>query len=84
MKNHFETIHKTTVKTTVRFFKWIFFIIFLYIGFSIIYSFWHNPEFFEQVVALSVGGFFAFFMGYFGWRLAQIIEEWITGKKEEK
>jgi len=81
MKKQLKTIQQTTVKTTVHFLKWIFFLIFLYIGFTIVYSFWKNPDFFEQVVTLSVGGFFAFFMGYFGWRLAQLIEEWFKGKK---
>jgi len=81
MKKQLETIQKTTVKTTIHFFRWVFFLIFLYIAFTIIWGFWFKGnEFFEQVITFSVSGFFAFFMGYFGWRLAEIIEEWLRKK----
>jgi len=81
MKKQFAQLQQTTI----HFLRWVFFLIFLYIGFTIFWGLWYNPLFFEQVITFSVSGFFAFFMGYFGWRLAQIIEEWfskIPGKKK--
>ena len=85
MKKQFKKLHETTVKTTVSFLRWIFFLIFLYIGFTIIFGLWFKGmEFFSDVITFSVSGFFAFFMGYFGWRLAEIIEEWLKKTRGEK
>jgi len=87
MKKQFKKIQETTLQTTVSFLRWIFFLIFLYIGFTIIYGLWlDGMDFINSVMTFSVSGFFAFFMGYFGWRLAELIEEWLRktrGKKDE-
>jgi hypothetical protein len=83
VKRQLEEIRDKSVKTTIHFLRWIFFIIFIYIAFTIAYGLWlKGAEFFETVVNFSVGGFFAFFMGYFGWRLAEVIEDWL--RKKEK
>ena len=34
-----------------------------------------NEEYIQQIVTLSIGGFLGFFMGYFGWRAAMLVEE---------
>ena len=36
----------------------------------------------QMIVTYSITGFFTFFMGYFGWLLAQGMIEMITGNKE--
>jgi hypothetical protein len=40
-------------------------------------------EYVQIIVGYSIAGFFTFFMGYFGWLLAQGMIEMITGKKEK-
>jgi len=60
---------------TYKFLKWIFALIFLYIVVSILWLFLTKPQYVEQIVTLSIGGFIAFFMGYFGWRGGMIVEE---------
>lgn len=40
-------------------------------------------SFLRQVVTLSIGGFFGFFMGYFGWVLAHKLTRWLSGKERE-
>ena len=74
-------IPKTTVKTTTHLIKWAFLVIILYIIVTTVYGFYSQGlGFLDNVVTLSVGGFFAFFMGYFGWRLAESMEIWFTQK----
>ena len=85
MKKQLKTLQDTTVKTTFHILKWVFFLIFLYISFTIIWGFWTNrTEFFNNIITFSVSGFFAFFMGYFGWRLAEIVEKAMMKKIGEK
>jgi ABC-type enterochelin transport system permease subunit len=79
MKKQLKEIPLTTVKVTVYALRWIFLIIFLYIvGSMILFAINQRYEFLQQIIAWSVGGFFGFFMGYFGWLFAQHIVEWLT------
>ena len=80
-----ETATKTvryTVKTVI-----IFFI--LIIIYTVVVTIWgmlqKGTGFLEDIATLSVGGFWAFFLGYFGWRLGQTIEQYLLSmKKKEK
>lgn len=42
----------------------------------IVMLFTQSYQFLQQIVTLSIGGFFGFFMGYFGWLFAQQIMAW--------
>lgn len=79
MKKELKNLQKKTVTTTVHIIKWIFLIITIYIIVITAWGFYQKGlSFLDDIVTLSVGGFFAFFMGYFGWRLAQMIEDWLS------
>jgi len=44
-----------------------------------------DPEvFFTNIATLSIGGFWAFFLGYFGWRLGQSIEVYFYDIRKRK
>lgn len=62
-------------KQTYGLLKWVFFFIFLYILVSTIGLLLTNKEYIQQIVTLSISGFLAFFMGYFGWRGGMLVEE---------
>ena len=81
MKRHIKKIQGKTIKTTIHMLRWIFLLILVYIVAVTVWGFWQKGiSFFDDVATLSVGGFFAFFMGYFGWRLAELIEQWLKEK----
>lgn len=76
-----------TMKVTIYALRWIFLLIFLFIIVGIVLLFVTGGQSYLQAcVGYSITGFFTFFMGYFGWILAQGIIEMITGKepKEER
>jgi hypothetical protein len=82
-----EEIPFKTMKVTIYALRWIFLLIFLFIIVGIVVLFVTGGESYLQVIlGYSITGFFTFFMGYFGWLLAQGIIEMITGKepKEER
>ena len=75
------------MKVTIYALRWIFLLIFLFIIIGIFVLFLTGGQNYLQVIlGYSITGFFTFFMGYFGWILAQGIIEMITGKepKEER
>lgn len=76
-KHTIEETATKTVKFTVRMVKLIFIIIIIY---TIIVSIWifinTGTDFLTNIATISVAGFWAFFLGYFGWRLGQSIEEY--------
>ena len=82
-----EEIPFKTMKVTIYALRWIFLIIFLFIivGISILFI-TGGQNYLQIILGYSITGFFTFFMGYFGWILAQGIIEMITGKqpKEDK
>ena len=82
-----EEIPFKTMKVTIYALRWIFLLIFLFIFVGIILLFVTGGQsYLQAIVGYSITGFFTFFMGYFGWILAQGIIEMITGKepKEER
>ena len=62
--------------------RWIFLIILIYVIVSMfILAFTQGLGFLSQIVTLSIGGFFGFFMGYFGWMFAHQLMKWINGRE---
>ena len=79
-----ETATKTmkfTFKTLVIIFVAIiiYTIVVMYLGF--IRS---GENFLEDIATISVGGFWAFFLGYFGWRLGQTIEDHFASMRKKR
>jgi hypothetical protein len=76
-----EDIPMKTMKVTIHALRWVFFMIFIFITFGIIALFLTGAEnHVQNILGYSITGFFTFFMGYFGWILAQGVIEIITGK----
>ena len=42
-----------------------------------------GADFLENIATISVGGFWAFFLGYFGWRLGQTIETYLVSMRKK-
>ena len=79
-----EEIPLKTMKVTIYALRWIFLMIFLFISGGIMVLFATGGQDYLQVIlGYSITGFFTFFMGYFGWLLAQGIIEMITGKEPQ-
>ncbi|MEE8565045.1 MAG: hypothetical protein V3S79_01525 [Candidatus Thermoplasmatota archaeon] len=86
-KIQFNEIPLKTVRVTIYALRWIFLLIFLFISIGIFVLFITGGQNYIQIIlGYSITGFFTFFMGYFGWILAQGIIEIMTGKepKEER
>jgi len=80
----FEDLPQKTMKVTIYALKWVFLLIFLFIIVGIMALLISGgTENVQMIVSYSITGFFTFFMGYFGWILAQGIIDMITGKKEK-
>ena len=82
-----QDIPLKTMRVTIYALRWIFLLIFLFIIVGIVLLFVTGGQsYLQAIVGYSITGFFTFFMGYFGWILAQGIIEMITGKEptEEK
>ena len=78
-----EDLPSKTVKITIHALRWVFLLIFLFITIGIFVLFITGGQNYIQVIlGYSITGFFTFFMGYFGWILAQGIIEMITGKDD--
>ena len=80
-KQKAKKVIKQATSTTIKFYKQLLIVIFiLIIVYTIIVSFFAFLEagtnFLTNVATISVGGFWAFFLGYFGWRMGQTIEEY--------
>jgi len=75
-----------TVKATITLVKLIFIIIIIYTIIISLYIFLTSDRevFLTNVATLSVGGFWAFFLGYFGWRMGQTIELYLRSLKKKK
>jgi len=65
-----------TVKFTMTLIKIIFVLIIIYTAAVTVWIYLKSDpeEFLTSIATISVGGFWAFFLGYFGWRLGQSIE----------
>ena len=81
-KIQFNEIPLKTVRVTIYALRWIFLLIFLFISIGIFVLFITGGQnYFQIILGYSITGFFTFFMGYFGWILAQGIIEIMTGKE---
>jgi hypothetical protein len=83
-----KVIKKATTES-VKFSKQLLIIIFvIIIIYTIAISIWTlisgGRDFLTNVATLSVGGFWAFFLGYFGWRMGETIEEYFKNLKPKK
>ena len=83
-KINLEELPSKTVKITIHALRWVFLLIFLFItiGISILFI-TGGQNYIQVILGYSIAGFFTFFMGYFGWILAQGIIEMITGKEDK-
>jgi hypothetical protein len=82
-KNHFEDLPIKTIRVTLYALRWVFLLIFLFIIMGIIALFLTGGQNYVQlIIGYSLAGFFTFFMGYFGWILAQGMIEMISGKED--
>ena len=80
----FEDLPLKTMKVTIHALRWVFLLIFLFITVGIFALFLTGgKDYVQMILGYSLAGFFTFFMGYFGWILAQGMIEMITGKKEK-
>ncbi len=80
-----EDLPLKTIKVTIYALRWVFLLIFLFIIVGILILFLTGGESYIQIIlGYSIAGFFTFFMGYFGWILAQGMIEMITGNIENK
>jgi hypothetical protein len=83
-KSSLEDLPLKTLRITIYALKWVFLLIFLYILIGILALLvTGGTENVQMIVTYSITGFFTFFMGYFGWLLAQGMIEMITGNKEK-
>ena len=81
----FEEIPLKTMKVTIYALRWIFLLVFLFISVGIFALFLTGGENYVQaILGYSITGFFTFFMGYFGWILAQNIVEMMTGRDDKE
>jgi len=80
-----QDLPSKTMKVTIHALRWVFLLIFLFITIGIFMLFLTGGDNYIQIiVGYSIAGFFTFFMGYFGWVLAQGTIEMITGKEPDK
>lgn len=81
----FEDIPIKTVKITLHALRWIFLLIFLFITIGIFILFISGGEsYIQAILGYSITGFFTFFMGYFGWILAQSVINILVGKDNKE
>ena len=80
----FEDLPLKTIRVTIYALRWVFLLIFFLITIGIMALFLTGGEdYIQMILGYSLAGFFTFFMGYFGWLLAQGMIEIITGKREK-
>ena len=81
----FEDLPTKTIRVTIHALRWVFLLIFLFITIGIFMLFLTGGDsYITLIVGYSIAGFFTFFMGYFGWLLAQGTIEMISGKDTNK
>lgn len=81
-----EKTASKTVKFTLTMLKVIFVIVIIYSVLVSIYLLFSSSggDFLIDIATLSIGGFWAFFLGYFGWRMGQSLEEYFTHIEKKK
>jgi membrane protein YdbS with pleckstrin-like domain len=85
-KKIMEETATRTVKVTMTIVKIIFVLIIFY---TVAVSIWiflttDAKSFLTNIATISVGGFWAFFLGYFGWRMGQTLELYFISMKKRK
>jgi hypothetical protein len=79
----FEELPLKTMEVTIHALRWIFLLVLMFISIGIVVLFITGGQTYVQaILGYSITGFFTFFMGYFGWILAQQILEMVIGKEE--
>ena len=80
-----ETATKT-VKFTMKVATLIFILIIIYTIAVTLYIFFTTGagSFLTSIATISVGGFWAFFLGYFGWRMGQTVEVYLYHLRNKK
>jgi hypothetical protein len=77
-----EDIPLKTMRVTIYALRWLFLLVFMFIITGILALFLTGGEkYVQQIIGYSITGFFTFFMGYFGWILAQGVIETVTGRE---
>jgi len=73
-----------TMRVTIHALRWVFLLIFIFMTIGIFALFLSGGEnHLQNILGYSITGFFTFFMGYFGWILAQGVIEVLSGKHQE-
>jgi Trk-type K+ transport system membrane component len=85
-KKKVEETASKTVKITVEMVKLSFILILFY---TIVVSIWFFLDegvegFLKNVATISVAGFWAFFLGYFGWRMGESVEQYFIQIRKKK
>ena len=85
-KRVLETTAFKTVKFTVTMAKIIIILMLVYTVIVTIWIFLETgaEDFLINIATISVGGFWAFFLGYFGWRMGQTVEEYFSHIEKKK
>ena len=84
-KDHVEKIPETTIKMTGHALRYLLAIVAIYLIISMLWLIYtKKEEFIDSIVLWSIGGFWAFFMGYFGWILAEQITNSFTNKVKRR
>ncbi len=79
-----ERTAKQTIETTFHFIKILFVILVIYISVVTLLGYIATGiDFLTNIATLSVGGFWGFFFGYFGWKLAIILEDYVKNIKNK-
>jgi len=78
-----KDLPQRALKTNIN--RWIFMLIFLLITFGIIVLFLISVNNYVRIIiGYSLTGFLTFFMGYFGWVLAEAVIDKITFNNDQK
>ena len=76
---------KKFVGITMTMVKIIFVLVIVYTAAVAIWIFYNQgiENFFTNIATISIGGFWAFFLGYFGWRMGQTIEMYFYNMRKK-
>jgi hypothetical protein len=83
--NKYTKKAKKVVGLTMTMVKIIFVLIIVYTAAVTIWISYNEgfDNFFKNIATISVGGFWAFFLGYFGWRMGQSIEMYFYNMRKK-
>lgn len=80
-KDILEKVPYKTLTLTTYALRWVLLLVLVYIVIStMVLFFTGGADFLRQIVTWSIGGFFGFFMGYFGWMFAQHMLDWLSAR----